>query len=49
MRPVEGADQQIVDAAGLEAYRLDWHVIRAALRERRGVPVKVMRERPATL
>ena len=48
-RPVEGMDQAIVDAAGLEAYRLDWHLIRAALRERRGMPVKIMRDRSPSL
>ena len=47
-RPVEGVDQQIVDAAGLNAYRLDWPVIRAALRERRGIPTRITLDLPAT-
>ncbi len=41
--PVTNMDQTIVDAAGLEAWRLDWGLVRAALRERRGIPIQVTR------
>ncbi len=40
--PVTDMDQAIVDKAGLmQAWRLDWELIRAALFERRGIPIQI--------
>ncbi len=42
--PVIDFDQNIVDMAGLQSYRLNWPVIRSALRERRGLPIKITQD-----
>ena len=42
--PVTDFDQNIVDAAGLQTYRLNWPVIRSSLRERRGLPIKITQD-----